>query len=189
MASATAAHGVVHADDHRQPDPAGRNYLIWTPVKARVRLLDVEGTDAVTVTLRNDNTQVGGQLEFAATSDQVRAPSLDLVLPSDGTPVEFWVAGVMGKPSSADGDAVIRVARTGAAETLTSKAVMVRIRKNANQLGPAERDRFTTALAKLTTKVPACSGTFARCIGWRSHSTRRTGIPGSCHGTGPICWT
>jgi tyrosinase len=130
-------------------DAAGRNYLTWAPVKGTVRLLDVDGADPVNVTLSNDDPQVGGQLEFAATRDQVRAPTLDLVLPPDGSPVELWVAGVVGMPSSADGDAVIRVARTGAAETLTSKAVMVRIRKNANQLSPAERDRFTKTLAQL----------------------------------------
>jgi hypothetical protein len=133
-------------------DAAGRNYLTWAPVQDAVRLLDVDGEDGadpVNVTLSNDDTQVGGQLEFAATRDQARAPSLDLMLPTDGTPMEFWVAGVVGKPSSADGDAAIRVARTGEAEALTSKAVMVRIRKNANQLGPAEEDRFTTTVAKL----------------------------------------
>jgi tyrosinase len=133
-------------------DAAGRNYLTWAPVQGTVRLLDVDPgdrVDPVSVTLSNDNPDVGGQLEFAATRDQVRAPSLDLVLPPDGSPVEFWVAGVVGKPSSADEDAVIRVAEAGAVEALVSKPVMVRIRKNANQLSPAERDRFTTTLAKL----------------------------------------
>ena len=128
-------------------DAAGRNYLTWTPVKGEARLLEAD--DPISVTLSNDNPQVGGQLEFATGRDQARAPSLDLVLPADGSPVEFWVAGVVGKPSSADGDAVIRVVRTGEAAALTSKAVMVRIRKNANQLGPAERDMFTEALAIL----------------------------------------
>jgi tyrosinase len=137
---------------------AGRNYLTWAPVKGTVRLLDGggaegrhegHGEDPVTVTLSNDNPQVGGQLEFAAARDQTRSASLDLVLSPDGTPVDFWVAGVVGKPSSADGDAVIRVAKAGAPEALRSKAVMVRIRKNANQLSPAERDRFTTTLAIL----------------------------------------
>lgn len=132
-------------------DAAGRSYLTWAPVKGTVRLLDggAEGEDPVTVTLSNDNIQVGGELEFATTRDQPRAPSVDLVLPPDGTPVEFFVAGVVGKPSSDDGDAVIRVAKAGAAEALTSKALMVRIRKDANQLSPAERGRFTTALAIL----------------------------------------
>jgi tyrosinase len=133
-------------------DAAGRNYLTWAPVQGTVRLPDVDGgdgADPVMVTLSNDKPEVGGQLEFAAARDQPRSASLDVVLPPDGTPVDFWVAGVVGKASSADGDAVIRVAKAGEAEALTSKAVMVRIRKNANQLGPAERDRFTTALAKL----------------------------------------
>jgi tyrosinase len=133
-------------------DAAGRNYLTWAPVQGTVRLLEVDDgdrVDPVIVTLGNDDPAVGGQLEFAAARDQTRAPSLDVALPPEGTPVEFWVAGVVGKPSSADGDAVIRVAKAGEAEALTSKAVMVRIRKDANRLGPAERDRFTTALAKL----------------------------------------
>jgi tyrosinase len=130
-------------------DPAGRNYLTWAPVKGTLRRLDVEGTDPVNVTLSNDNPQVGGQLEFTTTRDQARAPSLDLVLPPDGTPVEFFVAGVVGKPSTEDGDAVIRVAKADTAEPLTSKAVMVRVRKNANQLSPPERDLFTKTLAKL----------------------------------------
>jgi tyrosinase len=131
-------------------DAAGRNYLTWAPVRGTVRQLDGGGgQDPVTVTLSNDNPQVGGQLEFAVTRDQVRAPSLDLVLPADGTPVDFFVAGVVGKPSSADGDAAIRVAKAETAEPLTSKAVMVRARKNANQLSPAERDLFTKTLAKL----------------------------------------
>jgi hypothetical protein len=58
-------------------DVAGRNYLTWTPVKSTVRLLDVAGADPVNVTLSNDNPQAGGQLEFAATRDQVRAPPSD----------------------------------------------------------------------------------------------------------------
>ena len=133
-------------------DAAGRNYLTWAPVQGTVRLLDVDAgdrVDPVSVTLTNDNPEVGGQLEFAPARDQNRSASLDLVLPPDGSPVDFWVAGVVGKPSSADGDAVIRVAEAGAVEALVSKPVMVRIRKNANQLSPAERDRFTTTLAKL----------------------------------------
>jgi tyrosinase len=44
---------------------------------------------------------------------------------------------------------VIRLARVGQTAPVTTKALMVRIRKNANQLGAAERNRFTTALAKL----------------------------------------
>ena len=131
-------------------DAAGRNYLTWAPVTGPVRLLDAGGADGpVGVNLGNDDPLAGGQLEFAATRDQPRTPRLDLVLPADGTPVEFVVAGVLGRPSTADGDAVIVAVETGGAEVLGSKPVMVRIRKDANQLGPAERDRFTTALGKL----------------------------------------
>jgi tyrosinase len=133
-------------------DPAGRNYLTWAPVPGRVRLVDgdsPDSSDPVAVTLSNDDTEAGGQLEFSTARDEARAASLDLVLPSDGTPVDFWVAGVVGKPSTVDGDAVIRVAGTDQPEALASKEVMVRVRKDANGLAAAERDRFTTALAKL----------------------------------------
>lgn len=134
-------------------DAARRNYLTWAPTEGTVRLVDGHGghrADAVPVRLSSDDTEGGGRLEFAGARDQARAESLDLVLPLDGAAVDFWVAGVFGKASSADGDAVLRAVEVGKAEGLsTSKPVMVRIRKNANQLGPAERDRFTTALAKL----------------------------------------
>jgi tyrosinase len=131
------------------PDAAGRNYLTWAPVRATARVVDPVGADPVAVTVSNDDAQAGGQLEFAAERDEPRTGSLDLTLPADGTPVEFWVAGVVGRASSADGDAVLRVANPGEAVALTTKAVMVRVRKDANELGAAERDRFTTALAKL----------------------------------------
>jgi tyrosinase len=137
-------------------DPAGANYLTWAPVRATIGVSDDGGEAAgatggvpVSVTVSNANPAVGGQLEFAAQRDQPRAPSLDLLLAPGGAPVDFWVAGVVGRPSSSDGDAVIRVAKTGEAQALASKPVMVRVRKDANTLSGAERDRFTTALATL----------------------------------------
>jgi hypothetical protein len=56
-------------------DAAGRNYLTWAPVQGTVRLLDVDAgdrVDPVSVTLTNDNPEVGGQLEFAPARDQNR---------------------------------------------------------------------------------------------------------------------
>jgi tyrosinase len=173
-------------------DAAGRNYLTWAPVQGTVRLPEVDGgdgADPVMVTLSNDKPEVGGQLEFAAARDQPRSASLDVVLPPDGTPVDFWVAGVVGKASSADGDAVIRVAKAGEAEALTSKAVMVRIRKNANQLGPAERDRFTTALAKLNDQGAGLFKDFREMHRQPVALDQAHGRPVSSPGTGPTCWT
>jgi tyrosinase len=132
-------------------DAAGRNYLTWAPVRATLQLFDAppNGGAPITVTVRNQDPQAGGQLEFAAFRGDPRTGILDLKLPTDSSPVEFIVAGVRGRPSLADGDAVLSVSRSGATQPLGTKRVMVRIRKNANTLTPAERDRFTTALAKL----------------------------------------
>lgn len=130
-------------------DSAGKNYLTWAPVRATVKLLDTESTDPVDVVLNNQDRSSGGQLEFGTARNQNLGATLNLTLPPDGSEVEFFVAGEFSRASSADGDAVLKSALPGSADTLSTKAVMVRVRKNANALGPAERDRFVTALAKL----------------------------------------
>ena len=131
------------------PDAAGHNYITWAPVRGTVRLSQADDANPVNVTLSNNVTTAGGQLEFATVRTQVRSATLNLSLPANGNAVEFWVAGVFGKPSVAESDAVIKVARTGTQAALVTKALMVRVRKDADKLTPAERDRFTTALAKL----------------------------------------
>src|SRR5689334_8085990 len=80
-------------------DAVGRNYLTWAPIRGKVRQTNVAGLagQPVTVLLSNDNPSSGGQLEFAASRDRERKPQLELVVAADGTPAEFWVAGVFGK--------------------------------------------------------------------------------------------
>ena len=65
----------------------------------------------------------------------------------NGTSVPFFVAGRFGRPSAGNGDVRIE-ARTGTT-LVGSVPVMVRIRKNANTLTTAERDRFVAAFAQL----------------------------------------
>jgi tyrosinase len=127
---------------------AGRNYLTWAPARATIAFAE-PAESPVDMVLRNADTSQGGQLEFGAARDAARAPTLSLTVPADGSEVEFFVAGEFPKASSADGDAAIEAALAGTDDALATKPVMVRIRKNADQLGPAERDRFTTALAAL----------------------------------------
>jgi tyrosinase len=127
---------------------AGQNYLTWELVEGSLRLVDPAVADPVAATLGTAEGD-GGRLEFSATRDGTRTESLELSLPPDGTPVPFWVAGMFRRPSSADGDTVLEVTSAGAAAPSATKPAMVRIRKDANVLTPAERDRFTTALAKL----------------------------------------
>ena len=73
--------------------------------------------------------------------------SVTLPVPTNGTSVPFFAAGKFGKPSAGNGDVTIQ-ARNGT--TLVGSApVMVRIRKNANALTTAERNRFVAAFAQL----------------------------------------
>ena len=130
-------------------DRAGRAYLTWAPVSATIRLLEPDSAAPVGVVLSNRDPARGGQLEFGTSRSAPLKPTLNLTLPASGTPVTFFVAGDFPKASSADGDAIMKSAAASTARELSTKAVMVRIRKNANTLSPAERGRFVTALARL----------------------------------------
>jgi tyrosinase len=134
------------------PDGAGKNYLTWAPVSATIRLLDPDSAAPASVVLSNKDTSHGGQLEFGTSRTAALNGTLNLTLPANGSPVRFFVAGDFPKASSDDGDAIIRSAAAGTGRELSTKAVMVRVRKNANALGPAERTRFVTALAKLNSQ-------------------------------------
>ena len=118
-------------------------------MSATIKLLEPASNAPVAVVLSNSDPTRGGQLEFGTSRTGTLTPTLRLTLPSNGTPVKFFVAGDFPKASTADGDAIIKSAVASTGSVLSTKAVMVRIRKNANTLTPAERDRFVTALAKL----------------------------------------
>jgi tyrosinase len=104
---------------------------------------------AVDVTLRNQDPLRGGQVVFFDAIAGTGQAELQLSLPSDGTPVDFFLAGLFGRPSTTDGDAAVEVIDTNAAQVLSITRLMVRIRKNAVQLTVAERNRFRSALATL----------------------------------------
>jgi len=130
-------------------EPGGR-YVGWTPAPATLRVLDADGAAApIRVTLGN-RTGAGGKLVFRLERKDASLDQLDLDLAVHGTPSEFFVAGRFGSSSVADGDAPLMVrSAVAAGPELGSFPMMVRIRKDANQLGTAERDRFLSALARL----------------------------------------
>jgi tyrosinase len=128
-------------------DPQGRVFLTWAPVKATARLVGGTATGPVDVVLRSAGP-VGGLVFDTIRSDQ-GAASLTLKLPDNGNPVSFWIAGEFQKSSSAYGDAIVQATDKSTGSVLGSKAVMVRIRKNAQTLPAAERDRFLAALGTL----------------------------------------
>jgi tyrosinase len=133
-------------------DQSGRAHLTWRPVKATVRLLS-PAPGAVPVRLRSTANPNAGQLSFAPILTHQGRDAIDLTLPADGRPVEFWVGGKFGFPSSDYGDVAIEAQAIANGQpvgpVLASHPLMVRVRKNANRLGPVERERFLAALATL----------------------------------------
>ena len=131
----------------------GRSYVAWAPVRGTIRIVDADTIEPVEIELATGDRGSGGQLVFGSARDQPLSSTLGLSLPADGSEIEFFVAGEFPKASSEDGDAVIQATRApaagGAGSVVGTKATMVRVRKDANGLTAAERDRFTTALAKL----------------------------------------
>src|SRR5437016_1983963 len=131
---------------------ANANYVAWSPRPAKIRLSNATGASGpVAVTLRNQRPNAGGQVVFLATAAATRAATLQLTLPVNGSPVDFFVAGKFGSPSINDKDAVIEVV-AGAGQTLSLLPLMVRIRKDATKLTTTERDRFLSALATLNNR-------------------------------------
>jgi tyrosinase len=129
-------------------DSQGRSFLTWTPVEAKARLLNAPpGVNPVRVTLRNAGS--GGRVIFSSVRSDQGSATLLLNLRPNGPPVSFFIAGEFQRPSAALGDAIVEAVGPGSAGVIGSKAVMVRVRKNAEALTAAERDRFLAALATL----------------------------------------
>jgi tyrosinase len=164
----------------------GKTYLAWAPVRATIKVVDADTSVPVDVELGNVDPANGGQLVFGTVRDQALSSTLTLSLPGDGAEVEFFVAGNFPNASGEDGDAVIQ-ARTptaagGGFDVVGTKAVMVRIRKDADRLTPVERDRFTTALAKLNDQG---AGVFKD---FRAMHRERAALDQAHGDAGFLCW-
>jgi len=141
-------------------DPAGLtddptdDYVTWAPTFSRARLTTVM-PGSVNVVLTNDvigGIPGGGDVLFAAhqapwpANTTATASTLSLSLPGNGAWVPFVIAGKFGTPSVNDKDAVIQAHQTNAfGPILGTRALMVRVRKNANNLTASERSRFLFA--------------------------------------------
>ena len=129
-------------------DPRAR-FLTWAPSPCRIRVTNPAGATApaVNVQITGKSTASGGAVVFRAGATGSFSNSLTVSVPTNGNSVSFFTAGKFGSPSSSNGDVTVE-ARAGTT-LLGSVPVMVRVRKNANNLGAAERDRFIDALARL----------------------------------------
>ncbi len=126
------------------------NYIAWAPVPCQVRLVDATEADGpVAVRLSNQNPSQGGQIVFYPAVPGPAQDDIQLTLPVDGSPVPLFIAGKFGKPSTTDKDAIIETRDAGNGNLLSMSSLMVRVRKNANDLTGAERDRFLSAIARL----------------------------------------
>jgi len=124
-------------------------FVSWAPSPCRIRVTNPSGAPSPTVNLKITGASAagGGVVVFRSGATGVFSSSVTLPVPTNGTTVPFFAAGKFGKPSAGNGDVTIQ-ARNGT--TLVGSApVMVRIRKNANALTTAERNRFVAAFAQL----------------------------------------
>lgn len=138
------------------------DYVTWAPTFSRARLASPMAA-GVTVVLTNDASGAvpgGGDVLFAVHQDPwpinttATANSLTLALPADGSWVPFVIAGKHGTPSTNDKDTIIEAHQgTAAGPVIGRKALMVRVRKNANDLTASERSRFLFAWRKLRNRV------------------------------------
>jgi len=124
-------------------------FVSWTPSPCRIRVTNPSGalTPSITIRLLSTSAATGGAVVFRRGTTGAFANTLALTVPINGTSVPFFVAGKFGRPSSSNAD--VRIDARFGTLLVGSVKVMVRIRKNANDLTPAERDRLVSAFAQL----------------------------------------
>src|SRR5437773_4498510 len=135
---------------------ANARFVGWVPSPCRIRVLNPSGIIGpnVKISLSSVTASGGGTVVFRKGTTGLFSSTLALSVPTNGTSVAFFVAGKFGHPSTNPSDVSIegraKLTSPLGALTLVGKVkLMVRIRKNANSLTPAERDRFVAAFAQL----------------------------------------
>ena len=133
-------------------DGPATDYVGWAPQPCQI--LSTNGTTQ-RVVLSNLNPGAGGQVVFIKDLGTPVADTLELDLPANGNPVPFFIAGKfdrvagVGHASTNDKDCVIKVIDKASSNQIGEKALMVRVRKDADRITSAERDRFLSAVVRL----------------------------------------
>lgn len=131
-------------------DAQHRAFVTWRPVEVKLKLTNVPaGSANVPVRVSAKSAVGGGKLTFANVLTHQGTPTLDVVLPANGNTVSIWVGGDFPNASQKHGDVTVEVRTQPGGQLLGSHPTMVRVRKDANALTTAERDRFLAALATL----------------------------------------
>jgi tyrosinase len=127
-------------------EDASARYIGWAPAPASVRL-GPSDPDALRIRLRNHAHEGGGKVIFRLSAGAEWLSELMLRLDCSNPAADFQVAGSVA--STEDRDATIVIIDDETGEVIQSVELMVRVRKDAERLTDAERDRFIGALATL----------------------------------------
>ena len=129
---------------------AASRYVGWAPVPAQVRLSDpTDATGPVTVSLQNQSTTQGGQVVFFSAIPGTAQDDLEL------HPAACRYAGAVLSRRQVPAaqhcrrDANVQIVNTANNQAIGTTSLMVRVRKNANSLTTAERNRLLAAFATL----------------------------------------
>jgi tyrosinase len=116
-----------------------------------------------------------GAIRFRTSPTGASTATLSLALPVNGTSVPFFVVGQFPNASKSDGD--VRIDARVGGNLIGQVRLMVRIRKNANNLTAPEVSRFVSAFAQLNNQG---AGRFAdfRNMHTNAGSPEAHGAPG-----------
>lgn len=142
---------IVELQINNSASPLAR-FVGWAPSPCRIRVINSAGAilPIVNVQISAVSGASGGAVVFRRGTAGIFSNTLTVPVPINGASVPFFVAGRFGRPSTSNGDVRIE-ARTGAT-LVGSLRMMVRVRKNANTLTTAERDRIVSAFAQLNNR-------------------------------------
>src|SRR6185369_12474565 len=127
---------------------ANARFLTWSPAPCRIRITDpagAQGQGQPPMRISAKTTASGGSVVFRKGTTGAFSASLQLGVPVNGNWVSFFAAGQFGRASVSLNDVTIEARHGNGNKVVGSTPCTVRIRKNANNLTPAERDRFIAA--------------------------------------------
>ena len=134
---------------------ANARFVTWAPAPCRIRITNPAGSQGQgtpNIRISGRSTTTGGAVVFRRGTTGGFNSSLTLGVPVNGNWVSFFTAGEFGRASVNLDDVRIEARKGNGNQVIGSTPCTVRIRKNANSLTNAERDRFITAFAQLNNR-------------------------------------
>jgi len=123
------------------------DFVTWAPYATDLYITNPEViSTALEVRIRNRSNAVG-RVSFATSQNGTFLSQITVPLDPSGARTTIYIAGQSASINL--NDAQVEVINRADNSILTREDLMVRVRKNANQLTSAERDRFLTAFTTL----------------------------------------